>query len=229
MEIDHEIQRTIISKIRFLKKGARYSDLKIDTIENDLFNYHLQQLVKTGFLNKLDGKYSLTNKGKTTVTNIDEEDRKNPPSFKVSVYMVLQKDNKILLYERRKHPQFGYVGFPSGKIKFGERILDTAARELLEETGIQADFQIIGNIRQIRKNKYQDIIEDGVFYICYANKFSGKLNKSSKEGKFYWEDIVKVSNIKKLFRPSVETIIENLMKVKKKNFILEMEPKPERY
>jgi ADP-ribose pyrophosphatase YjhB (NUDIX family) len=181
LKIESEMQREILSKCRFWEKGARYSELRSEGVENDLFNYHLQQLVKNGWLKKEEGSYLLTVKGKRLVTNIDEEDKQNPPSFKVSVYMCAvdapsgASQGKILLYRRLKHPQYGYVGLPSGKIRFWENILETAKREFKEETNLEAEFQVIGNLRQIRRNEKGEVREDGVFYVCFADSVKGEL------------------------------------------------------
>ena len=52
--INNDIQKTILSNCSFFPKGAKYSELKPkDTeLENDMYNYHLQQLVKNGLLTK---------------------------------------------------------------------------------------------------------------------------------------------------------------------------------
>jgi 8-oxo-dGTP pyrophosphatase MutT (NUDIX family) len=51
---------------------------------------------------------------------------------------------EYLFQERLKQPYFGYWGLPSGKIRWGETILETALRELKEETGLEADREICG-------------------------------------------------------------------------------------
>lgn len=235
IKVEHEIQREILSSIRFLKDGARYSQLKIESIENDLFNYHLQQLVKYGYLTKAGDLYQLTEEGKSLVTNIDEEDKKLPPNYKVSVYMCIVVDGKVLLYKRLKHPQYGYTGLPSGKIKYGEEILSTAKRELAEETGLIANFKIIGNLRQIRKNKAGEMIEDGVFYICYSERIEGDLTPIAKEGEFFWEELEKALKLDKIFKPSLEIVLKEVKnRLSKKirwdnKFIYELIPDPEEY
>jgi len=222
-------QRRILSKVRFFEAGARYSQLQIKEIENDLFNYHLQKLVKDGYLAKGSEVYRLTELGKSVVTNIDEEDNKAEENYKVSVYMCLVMERKVLLYRRKKHPQYGYVGLPSGKMKYGERIVDAAARELLEETGLRAEFKIVGNLRQIRKNSSGKVIEDGVFYVCFADGYRGQFGREGKEGEFFWAGLDEVAGMEKLFRPSVEVIVEEIKKGLKQQFIYEFEPEPEEY
>lgn len=48
-------------------------------------------------------------------------------------------EDRILLVRRANPPDAGRWGFPGGKIDGGETIEHAAARELLEETGVQAD------------------------------------------------------------------------------------------
>jgi len=233
--IENDIQRDILHRCRFLPTGAKYSELKIEKIENDLFNYHLQHLVKKGFLEKSSGLYLLTSLGKSYITNVDEEDLENPAIFKVSVYMCVIINNKVLLYRRKKHPQYDYTGLPGGKIKFGEKILKTAERELYEETGLKAKFNNVGVVRQIRKDKQRQVIEDGTFYVCFTDKTSGELRQKGREGDFFWVEIEKVSQVEKLFKPSCELILKEVSRRIKGDiswgcrFVYELAPESEEY
>ena len=228
MSMDSDIQREILSNIRFWPKWARYSQLRLDYLEDDLFNYHLQHLVKKGYLKKEDDAYVLTETGKSMVTNIDEVDVETPPTYKVSVYLCPVVKGKVLLYRRKKHPQFGYAGFISEKVRYGEGTLEAAKRGLMEETGLSADFRLIGNLRQVRKNEKGEVVEDGVFYVCFTDKVNGEL-KPSREGDYFWVELGKVSEVEKLFRPSVEMVIEETKKGLKQVFIYDISPEVEEY
>jgi ADP-ribose pyrophosphatase YjhB (NUDIX family) len=50
------------------------------------------------------------------------------------------KNGKVLLAERTKPPFDGVWSLPGGHVEHGERLAAAAHRELLEETGIEADF-----------------------------------------------------------------------------------------
>lgn len=234
-KVDNQIQQKILTEIKFLKDGGRYSQLRPKDVENDLYNYHLQHLVKNGYVEKLGDLYKLTEQGKSLITNIDEEDKKFPANYKVSVYMCVVIDGKILLSRRLKHPQYGYVGLPSGKIRYGEKILSTASREFKEETSLKAEFKIIGSLRQIRTNNQGSVIEDGLFSVCYSDRVIGKLTPNSIEGENFWVNIDEVKLLDKLFKPSVEIITNEVIKRLKgevdweSKFIYELKPEPEEY
>lgn len=235
--IDHEVQKQILSLSSFHKDGAKYSQLKPqdDNLDNDLYNYHLQYLVKNNYLKKDAGLYKLTPKGKSLVTNIDHASIKFANKYKVSVYLSPVVDGKILLYKRLKHPQYGYTGLISGKITYGEKILETAAREFTEETGLTADFKVIGSMRQIRKNAEGKVIEDGIFYVCFTDKVSGELIEKNLEGEYFWVDLNEVGNLEKIFKPSLEILIDEIIarvagKAAWENYFLyEIEPPVEDY
>lgn len=231
--ISSELQRKILSECSFHKDGARYSDIQLD-LDHDLFNYHLKELIKKELIKKDKDRYILTLKGKSLVTNIDERDLNVPTTFKVSVYIAPVVDGKILLTRRLKHPQYGYVGLIAEKRKYGEKILDNALRALIEETGLRTDsMRIIGNLHQIRRNKEGDVIEDGIFYVCYTNRVEGKLIERSQEGEYFWVNLKDVKTLDKLFKPSVEVIVDEIVKRLEGGFddmfIYEFLPDPEEY
>lgn len=51
---------------------------------------------------------------------------------------ILIRDGRILMIRRRNPPSFDMFAFPGGRAEPGETPAETAVREFLEETGIQA-------------------------------------------------------------------------------------------
>ena len=54
----------------------------------------------------------------------------------VGVAAVVWRDGQFLLIRRGKEPNRGLWAFPGGSVRFREPVMDAAARELLEETGV---------------------------------------------------------------------------------------------
>ncbi|MEM4718032.1 MAG: NUDIX hydrolase [Desulfurococcaceae archaeon] len=66
-------------------------------------------------------------------------ERKYPKYAIAAVSSVLIRNNEILLVKRRFPPGTGKWSIPGGVIEAGEKIVEAAKRELLEETGLEAD------------------------------------------------------------------------------------------
>jgi ADP-ribose pyrophosphatase YjhB (NUDIX family) len=57
----------------------------------------------------------------------------------IGVGVVVFKDDKVLLIRRGKPPREGQWSLPGGRQRLGERITETAAREVAEESGLVVD------------------------------------------------------------------------------------------
>jgi ADP-ribose pyrophosphatase YjhB (NUDIX family) len=178
LQITSKIQNQIISRLKNADV-LKYSELQPKNIPNDLFNYHLQFLVKKGFLCKTLKGYSLSKQGVKYVADLQPTDSKiNQILFKVNPVMILSRIEKgkiqILNQVRKSHPSYGKKGVPGGVVRKGESIEDAASRKFKEETGLDADFKIIGMTRRYLFVD-NELFSDVFFPIVYATKFSGTL------------------------------------------------------
>jgi len=73
----------------------------------------------------------------------------NEPIVRVGVATIVQRDGKILLGKRKGSHGAGTWSLPGGHVDFGEAPEDTAAREILEETGL-----VITNVRRFDRLPY---------------------------------------------------------------------------
>lgn len=174
-------------------EGLRYTEARPEGLENDLYNYHLQFLVKKGFLEKTDAKYALTKVGKQYVAQFDVLGNIRA-KFKASIlaWVVRRNDEgklEILYQERRRQPFFGDHTAIAGKILPGEKIVDAAKRKLKEESGLDGDFRFIGVVRTIRNDKDGNNLEDTIYHICVCEDVAGELVKENEFGRNYWLDV----------------------------------------
>ena len=106
----HYIQEQILRQLTKIESSARYSELQIEGIENDLFNYHLQKLVRLGLISKTGPEYRLSNKGKQLVEDILPIGvlRQKADMFKLYSHGIVirkgSKDLQILNRKRTSHP-----------------------------------------------------------------------------------------------------------------------------
>lgn len=64
---------------------------------------------------------------------------------------VVVKQDQVLLVRRGNEPDRDRWGFPGGKIHWGEPVLEATLRELMEETGVQAEIvQVLDAVDVIR-------------------------------------------------------------------------------
>ena len=171
----------------------RYSELMPEKVPNDLFNYHLQFLVRKGFVKKSDEGYSLDEAGVKHVADpyTEKDNPKIASLFKVNVITLVSRKNKekieILNQLRTSHPSFGKVGAMGGIVRKEEIVQAAAKRKLETETGLTADFRLVGMERRImyKKGKF---FSDVFFPITYSSKSSGTL-RDTPFGQNFWVPI----------------------------------------
>lgn len=186
----HNIQMLILRQLLF-KRSARFSELNIKGLSTDHFSYHINTLIDLGLINKTEGKYSLTSLGKEYANTMDTDQVQIEKQPKVGVLIIPYKYIKgrkyLLIQERTKEPFFGYHGFLTGKVRFGEKIQETAKRELKEEAGLDCNNYVVKNIFHDHVITVKDgkLAEDKIFFITLARNPKGKLI-STENGKNSW-------------------------------------------
>lgn len=198
----HEIQRSIL-KVLLFTETARFSELNAAKVSTDQFNFHLKQLLAAKLAEKgVDGKYRLTHSGKDYANRLDVDsgtEVKIEKQAKLGVFIVARRKNKgrieYLMQHRLKQPFFGFRGFVTGKIKIGESVAETAARELEEEAGLTANLthKAIYHERIYSLDK-QQLLEDKYFFIFLADSVVGNLIENFEGGRNEWVSASEVTS-----------------------------------
>lgn len=184
----HSIQINILQKLLY-SNGLRYSQIKSSDMDGSRFTFHLDRLIGLEYITKSNLKYVLTPAGKELANTMDIGDESIKSQAKISVLLVCidrrSKKDRYLLYTRLKSPFYGYQGYPTGKVKWGEDIISAAKRELFEETGLKGSPKLFA----IRHYKILDskkkLLEDKIFFAYKIINPTGKLVGNS-EGEYRW-------------------------------------------
>lgn len=198
----HDAQTSILRELLFHPK-AGYAQLQKPTgLTSDHFNFHIKRLVELGYVEKRDkGHYTLTPRGKEYANKLDTDTNTIERQPKCAVILAIENNDGCWLFqERLKNPYFGFWGFPSGKIRWGETILETAARELDEETGLSADYSISGVYHEhVKSVETKEILEDKLFFVVHCTNPRGTLLQDFEGGHNEWQHPDFIASIDKKF------------------------------
>ncbi len=195
----HEIQRNILVAL-LINKSCHFSKLNSDKLPTDQFSFHIRELIKGNLITKLDdGSYQLTTEGKEFANRFDTDSKHVERQPKSGVVLLVTEGSKILVHQRLKHPYYGFHGFISGKIRFGESVAETAKRELAEESGLTGKVQLIGIEHKTDCDEAGTVLEDKFFYIFQVSETRGKLQEQFDQGKNIWVERDRVLKLPDLF------------------------------
>lgn len=220
MELEiHPVQSDILLILLF-KSRARYSQLNKTEISSDHFNFHIKRLVKLGLIVKVKGGfYQLTSEGKEFANRFDTESQILERQGKIGVLICCVKNSeknvKYLIQQRLKEPYWGYHGFITGKVKWGEKVGKAAGRELEEETGLSGKLELVGVKHKLDYSDDDKLLEDKIFFVFRVKNTKGELMKMFEGGKNLWLTEKEIFQLKNLF----DGVNETVKMVKKNDFV----------
>jgi len=208
----HKIQNNILGFLLF-KQKARFSEINKNNISNDHFTFHLKKLLDKKLIEKNKGGfYALTSIGKEYANRLDVDsgEIKIERQAKIGVLIICldssSKEKKYLIQQRLKQPYYGFYGFISGKMKWGEKVYESAERELGEEAGLKAKLELVGIEHKMDYSQEGDLLEDKYFYIIKAVNFTGKLTENFEGGKNIWLTKKEIKKLPNLFDDVLKVI-----------------------
>lgn len=198
----HPTQTSILRELLF-HPSAGFAELQKPTgLTSDHFNFHIKRLLELNLVKKIDNcKYTLTSRGKEYANKLDTDRNTIEPQPKTAVLLAISRQiksqNEFIFQERLKHPYYGYWGFPTGKIRWGESILETAKRELFEETGLTATHQLLGIYHERTfQEDTKELLEDKIFFVVSCKETQGKLIEKFEGGINRWASVSEARNHK---------------------------------
>lgn len=187
----HEAQTAILRHLLFVP-SAGFAELQKQTnLTSDHFNFHIKKLLDSGYIEKTKDDYRLSHSGKEYANRLDTDEHAIEKQPKISVALVVERmrdgEREFLCQQRLKQPFYGFWGRLGGKVRWGESLEDAAARELKEETGLDASFtfKMVFRKRDYRSDTHE-LLEDKVFMIMYADSYSNELIERYEGGLNRW-------------------------------------------
>lgn len=201
----HAAQTKILRELLFIPE-TNFAELqKVSGLEGDHAKFHIKRLVELGYILKDVSVYRLSIKGKEYANKLDTDAGVIERQPKIAVMLVVERvkagKKEYLLQERLKHPYYGFWGPPTGKVRWGESIIETASRELFEETGLEGTFEHRGiNHERVQHESTGEIVEDKVFHIMFCNHLSGTLKQVFDGGRNAWRTLADMDTEPKKYK-----------------------------
>lgn len=202
----HHIQKAILNNLATVE-SLRYSELKPDELDGNVFGYHLKQLIADKYVAKTDdGDYSLTLLGRNYIVHRYED----PLAQAHTIFLiVIRRGDSWLMRRRLVQPLLGMSGFVHGEPQAGTRTIETARERLKDKTGLDVDLQIYsGGLITIRKNNQ---IESYSHAIILSGTTTDDVSiGSDATGEQFWSTIQDVEAHQDEFLPSCLAIMQRI-------------------
>jgi hypothetical protein len=186
--LEHHIQRTILYRLAFAE-SLNFSSLKPDILDNKLFTYHLQKVVKAGYVEKsADGSYRLTQHGRQRGERTFDKQLAMVNTPESVVFLIIRRasDQAWLLYRRKTHPLRSQIGFMHCLPIVGQNIAISAQTACLEKTGMQANFTLLGG-GYITIYHEAGLESYTHFTLAYCDAAVGVLDQDDAYADYFWQ------------------------------------------
>lgn len=171
-----------------------YAQMRPKGVESNHFAYHLDQLVRAGLVLKKDRAYSLTTEGMALADRVSHADMtvRTQPHI-VTTVCVTNEAGQAVLFQHEFQPYMHFVGFPQGRLHYGETVAQAATRELFEKTGLQdVPLTLRGNVFITAMKDNADLSR--ICSYVFTGSVAGKpklISADPKKGKVIWGDMAK--------------------------------------
>ena len=187
----HNIQLDIIVRL-CEEPPLRFTQLHPPDVPNNVFSYHLKKLLETGYITQASGAtYEPTRKARKLLSYRDESTRHTVAPKLLTMLLIKNTEGKILLLKRIREPFPNWYGLPSGMVHYGERLEDSARRELAEKTSIRSSrpLRFIGvlDFQYLQAESNDIFVHANAFVYGYTMK--RELDIAVVETSFLWSDL----------------------------------------
>jgi ADP-ribose pyrophosphatase YjhB (NUDIX family) len=208
----HMTQMRILRTLLMAPQCSFAEMVKSTDLTSDHANFHIKKLITAGYVEhvrKQYGQYRLTRAGKLYANTMDTESHEIERQAKLTVDLAIERaDGRFIVQERCKQPYFGYHGFPTGKIRWGETMVQAGARELLEETGLTADLRVVGMYHKLDYDERGELLEDKYMCLIHGTNPQGDMIEVTESHRNMWMNAGEYKALDKRMGDIDETIAQ---------------------
>lgn len=207
--LTHNIQRKIIRGLA-LHETLGFAELRPENTESNVFTYHLQTLIKEGYVEKGDHSYQLTALGKMLGINSHLSPKEWLSQAHAVIFALVHNPDtdKWLVRKRKAQPMYDYIGFLHFE-PIAEQLTETLATDILKtKVGLTATFEPAGYgyARFFRDGELQSFT---TFNALIARQCSGDISTQTETGESYWASYDEIKNSDKLL-PTMLPILDKV-------------------
>lgn len=182
----HYIRKHILKQLAMTKWG-RFRDLRPKNVDSNLYNYHLKQLIKDGFIEQVVTKgYRLSPMGLRYADHVSIETFEPRWQPKIITAFVAELDSEVLLWSKYKQPFIGKLSLPNGKMHYEDDSVYSAVQRELSYFMIEEprDLKLAGTI------EYRAFIDQVLVTHTIAHVFKGAIDRHSiNSDRLLWANI----------------------------------------
>lgn len=196
----HHIQRTILDRLA-TSKNLRYSEIKPDDLDGNVFGYHLKSVMSDGYVEKnADGTYQLTSSGRNYIVHRYEDSSRSAHTI---FLIVIRHGSSYLLRRRKVQPMLGYSGFIHGEPEPGMSVIEAATNRLRDKSNLDISLSIRGSAL-ITQSLNDELQSYSHVVILYGETKSDNIKSGDETGENFWSEINAVDDL----LPSCHDIID---------------------
>lgn len=185
--VEHHIQKGILDRLS-RAESLRFSELKSEGLEGNLFMYHLKYLINQGYVEKSDQTYRLSVKGLTYIDSYSFRTQKLRQQAKIITLIAVQNtQGKWLLAKRKYQPYINEYMLINGKQHFGESPEDHVVRELNEKLRMEIPVIKRGHA-DIRIRRDEQLITHVSAYIYEGYVDMNEAPEATSQLEFSWHE-----------------------------------------
>lgn len=186
--IEHHIEREILERL-MRAASLRFSELKPEGMESNIFMYHLKQLMRVGYVEKVETGYRLAAKGLSYIDGLSGENHRPRQQPKIIAVIALHDTaGRWLLAQRKVQPYIQTRMFPSGKQHRGETSAQHAVREMAEKTGLTGVPLTYRGVADIQVNTPETLITHAVAMVYEGTLTDGAVPLETERYRYVWHD-----------------------------------------